>query len=428
MRILNRIFCMILGLLSLFAVFMEVNAAQISKQEEVVLIVCRQNKEFTFIENLVTACGKKKVSVLETDYNTSILEGINYVVTTSKVPLADCSSKKIKIVCMGDDFVDTTDGWKEYRNVPVQFESKGYTENKKVEKFVYMNDNKRDTKFGQVIINNKTKASFATLQKGVYYIPFYREEGICTAMTGSVLQSCFGNENAGNMYFMIDEIYTFSDLDVLCSFADTLSAHAIPFLVRIMPVYENLEYPSFKRYMQVLRYVQEKNGTIVIHEPFVREGESEREPIEDKMKRFVNKLEEENIHYMDFSYSPYMFTWKELNRIQSKQKNFGIFSFDSMFGINMNTTEEEFLTLIESINEKWMSFGDYKEKFTTQKFQYKSEEIEEEFTYREKEEIKFASFFSASDRILLYVVGASVFVLSILLIIGRRWYRKKFYK
>ena len=37
-----------------------------------------------------------------------------------------------------------------------------------------------------------------------------------------------------------------------------------------MPVYENLDYPAFERYAQILRYVQARNGTVLLHPPVVR--------------------------------------------------------------------------------------------------------------------------------------------------------------
>ncbi|MFR1374912.1 MAG: DUF2334 domain-containing protein [Eisenbergiella massiliensis] len=91
-------------------------------------------------------------------------------------------------------------------------------------------------------------------------------------MTGKAIAGLLGKQEGGNMYLAVDEVYPFSDLDRLCAVADRLYENGIPFIVRVMPVYENLDYPAFERYAQILRYVQARNGTVLLHPPVVREG------------------------------------------------------------------------------------------------------------------------------------------------------------
>ena len=48
-----------------------------------------------------------------------------------------------------------------------------------------------------------------------------------------------------------------------------------PFVISVMPIYANGDYPAMKRFCEVLRYAQANGGTIILHAPItVREGEN----------------------------------------------------------------------------------------------------------------------------------------------------------
>ncbi|MFR1374913.1 MAG: hypothetical protein ACLSA0_33515 [Eisenbergiella massiliensis] len=102
-----------------------------------------------------------------------------------------------------------------------------------------------------------------------------------------------------------------------------------------------------------------------------------------------------------------------------------------MFTIPLSLPAEEFEAVLCQINDKWLTLSDYKQKFTNRKFQYYEDPGSnegEDFFAREKEQANFEELFDKGDKILLLVVGGALFIFFILLAIGRKWYRRKFYR
>lgn len=97
-------------------------------------------------------------------------------------------------------------------------------------------------------------------------------------------------------------------------------------------------------------------------------------------------------------------------------------------GITPEASEEDFSVCLEQVNHKWMSFTDLQKDYMNTVYLYKPVVEQDEFIYRQQAEVAFADFFDASDRVLLIVVGVSLTVLVGFLVIGRRWYRRKFFR
>lgn len=396
-----------------------------------ILCVYDNYDECVFLKQVINACGLEAVLVDEEQYDSEMLSDVQGMITMVIEPMQDAKRGTLPVIGLGLEF-DEIEGKKleKYENVPVEISYKQYQEKGKMATTVWAIENIEGQEIGEIKIED-VSMPFAVVIGKDYYIPYYEKTGFPAFIVGDIVSTAFEiseNEVQGGMYVLLDEVYPFSNLRMLCDKADVLYNNGIPFIVRIMPVYDNLEYPSFKRYAQVLRYIQAKNGTIVIHEPLERTGESEREPLQDKMERFLTTLQEEKIHYVDFTYEPFFIEWEDLREIACDNKNFGMLGMDCMFSIDFESSEEEFNHLLEQINAKWLSLSDYKKKFTTENYQYYEEKIDDSFTYREEEKVSFANFFATSNQILIIVVAISLCILVVLLVVGRRWYRRKFYR
>lgn len=396
-----------------------------------VLIVCRRETDGAFLEKMVLALEGEPTVAAENDYHSEMLEDTAYVITTSQVCAEDIRGRGIPAVCLGEACEGAGLSIKEEKNRSAGLESGPYSEWAKGEKSIRFFDLQSSSGTGEVVITDGRRTPFMVQKDMIRYIPFYREKGLGAVMTGKVIAQLLGKTDGGNMYLAIDEVYPFSDLERLCAAADRLYENGIPFIVRVMPVYENTDYPAFARYAQALRYVQSRNGTVLLHPPVVREGEKESEPYEIKKERFTRALEERGIFYVDTEYSPYLFTWEEIKNISTAQKAFGTFGFDSMFTIPVSLSGEEFEEILGRINAKWLSLSDYKRKFTDENFQYYETPDSaqgEDFFVREKEQAGYRELFDKGDKILLLAVGGALIIFFILLGIGRKWYRRKFYK
>lgn len=205
-------------------------------------------------------------------------------------------------------------------------------------------------------------------------------------------------------YILIDEIYPFSDLNMLCQTADKFYNSGINFIVSVMPIYENFDYPAFKSYAQVLRYIQYKGGSIVLHNPIVKENEEEKETIAEKLNFTKEAFKLENVILFDYPQNTNVIVYQ------------------------LPSTPAEIDTIVTKLNEKWIVINDYKREFTDIDFYYNEITYDKKHIYNQQEEGQFQNFFSMTDRFLVLAVSISIFLFVILILIGHRLYKKKFYK
>ena len=75
---------------------------------------------------------------------------------------------------------------------------------------------------------------------------------------------------AYSQYLVLDEIYPFMDPEVLLTQIGALLEDEIPFVLSVMPIYDNASYPAMAQFCQVLQYAQKNGGFIVMHAPIIQ--------------------------------------------------------------------------------------------------------------------------------------------------------------
>ena len=75
---------------------------------------------------------------------------------------------------------------------------------------------------------------------------------------------------AYSQYLVLDEIYPFMDPALLLAQIDALLANKVPFVLSVMPVYDNTAYPAMVQFCQVLQYAQKNGGFIIIRAPIIQ--------------------------------------------------------------------------------------------------------------------------------------------------------------
>ncbi|HIW34629.1 MAG TPA: DUF2334 domain-containing protein, partial [Candidatus Paenibacillus intestinavium] len=108
------------------------------------------------------------------------------------------------------------------------------------------------------------------LNDGKYaYLSFYNNSDITEWATGYILKDWLNIIDQGKLYVMLTEVYPFSDFDKLREVSDTLYESGIPFLISSKPIFSNFDYPAARRYAETLKYLQSRNGTIIVDAPAV---------------------------------------------------------------------------------------------------------------------------------------------------------------
>jgi hypothetical protein len=68
-------------------------------------------------------------------------------------------------------------------------------------------------------------------------------------------------------YLVLEKIYPFINLTEFKEKVDFLSTKNIPFVCEVMPIYENIDFISMKKFTDSLVYAQNKGGAVVLHSP-----------------------------------------------------------------------------------------------------------------------------------------------------------------
>ncbi len=56
-----------------------------------------------------------------------------------------------------------------------------------------------------------------------------------------------------------------------------------PFVISVMPVYANADYPAMERFCEVLRYAQDNGGAVIIHSPLNQRAKLDSDLINEYM-------------------------------------------------------------------------------------------------------------------------------------------------
>ena len=76
-----------------------------------------------------------------------------------------------------------------------------------------------------------------------------------------------GTPHVYAQYIVLNEVYPFVEPEKLLSVVELMVDAHEPFVISVMPVYLNGEYPAMQRFCEILRYAQDNGGTIIIHAP-----------------------------------------------------------------------------------------------------------------------------------------------------------------
>lgn len=415
----------LLVLIALVCMFLLPHSARADKAD--VLLVYHTSQQKEKLTALISACGKTVEAIDESVYRQGTALTYDFIVTTSQQPLEDAQKAGIRPLCIDGAFESTSEMTlvkKTNRQISLEYGS--YTQPPVFETEATLIGSYSGEAYGSVMLGGGEVLPFAVFTSSQVSVPYTEAGALGAAMLGGVMQRYFGQNENGKMYVLIDEIYPFSDFYMINATTDALHKNAIPFIFRIMPVYDNLDYPAFLRYAQMLRYVQSRGGTVVIHDPIVLEFEQEREPITIKLARLHNKLDEQKIDWLEMKYPLFPLSLDSVTQIQSGGKSFGELPINTAIVISLPEDAEQLETTIDKLNRAWLSIEDYKRLFTDKSYRYDEQAVDADYVYTVAQQRSFVSFFAASNEVLLIFVLLSLVLLLILIFFGIRLYRRKF--
>jgi len=80
---------------------------------------------------------------------------------------------------------------------------------------------------------------------------------------------------------LIDKVYPYEDPEKLLKIVNLLADKKTPFVISVMPMYVNGDYPSMTHFCEVLRYAQESGGAVIINAPINQMNHFEKDVVLD---------------------------------------------------------------------------------------------------------------------------------------------------
>jgi uncharacterized protein YdaL len=362
--------------------------------------------------------------------------------------------------------------------------------------FVHVKDAAASTlkKFGSLRPSDSDDEAmpFAVMNETAAYVPLYMKGNLSELAMLYVLKDWFGDDGGGGMYLLIKEIYPFSDLKLLAEMADRLYNAGIPFIASVRPVFDNLDYPAMIRYLETIKYIQSRNGSIVVNAPVVASTIGQREhTLNLKMDSFINALGDygiaplgmgaemywsydteytaDGMSFFDsvilfpnqlimhrsqsnvsqpFASALYSVQPDEIDDYTRSLKNWRTFPVDIALTLDFPQNEEQLLAMVDNVLDRWLVFSDYK----LERHEVKSTKhimtsgnglllngkqlnfndavlmVDSEFQYVDKGVISFSKLFSIQNKIFIVIIIFALLFFGILFMAGYRLYKRKYLK
>ena len=395
--------------------------------EKQIVIICQNLENISWITNCLDSFGKTYFVIEKENYTKQTITQNQLVVTTVKEAYHDALLKNAPVFCIGNEFVGEIPQIS-FQKIPVKTMTVFYEtlyENKTVKQPYYFIKSYEGTATGTIKIADGTTFPYGISGNNWCYAPNSQEKDNNYLLFAEMMREFLQIEHKGTIYFAFDEIYPFSDLKMLCDSITVFHEKGFPFVLQIMPIYENYEQPSMQIFAEVLRYAQSKGGKIVSLAPIENKAIQENDFLkEQKLKKWFDYLKSQGIFLEEYETPPIRFSFEEISSLKNNQKQWVEFPIDCVFTCQIPKTKEQLNFIVDFLQNNWISpalLG--KEKNTVfSSFEPQTNNKTENFTG------KYASFFKIGNFVLLFVIGISLILFFIILWIGKRLYRKKFYK
>ncbi|MDO9491722.1 DUF2334 domain-containing protein [Acetobacterium sp.] len=329
-----------------------------------------------------------------------------------------------------------------------------------------------------------------TLDRLTYVPTLISDPGFALGL-GEILKDWFGLATAAHMTLLIPDIYPFSDLNMVIETSNAFYASGIPFALGVVPIDDNMDFPAMARFYQVLRYVQSRNGTIIVHRPSPVTVSDGNAVLSEKMYAVITKMVENGVYPLGLATGESLFfdkvsnvsplnlfssgvilpdpgitepgskeTWalssaslgislETIERTSSQNRNFGNYPINTTIVMPLPENEAALAAQLGVINNKWLSLTDYKRlnnywtigqnTITSSasgirvnglpvSLSYDEEPIEADYRYQKPPEYSLEKIFTAGNTFLLTVVGIIIVLFIVIVVFSRRVYLNKFRK
>lgn len=261
------------------------------------------------------------------------------------------------------------------------------------------------TPYGTIVSENgKASYPYGVIHGNNAFIPYMVKGNLSELAASFLLKDWLHVTSTGQNYVLLNEIYPFSDLDLLNEAADRLYNAGIPFIASVQPVFSNFQFPAMQRYLETLKHIQSRNGSIVVNAPVVASTISpDIAGLKTQLSSFLDALAEYQIvplgigselywtydqHYSEYGLSifdsgilyddhnirhhtqrnnssvfhsaMYTINGKDLNKYMNSNKLLNSLPMNTAFIYPFPEDRQELEATLDTLLTSWTTFADYK--------------------------------------------------------------------
>lgn len=161
-----------------------------------------------------------------------------------------------------------------------------------------------------------------------------------------------GEPHAYAQYMVLDQVYPFQDPDKLLEIIDLMAAKKEPFVISVMPVYANGDYPAMQHFCEVLRYAQDNGGAVILHSPINQTVEFDVDLINEYITMAVSIYMEHGVYPMGLQV-PHNWLFNE-DAIEVMSR-FGTVLVSGETDANITVSEEMRTNLVYRDGHQWIA-------------------------------------------------------------------------
>ena len=114
-------------------------------------------------------------------------------------------------------------------------------------------------------------------------------------------------------YVVFDEVYPFTDPGKLLEIADFMKNNNIPYAISVMPIYDNINFLSMKRFCEALTYIQANGGAVILHNPIIQGDKISTEDIQKKINVAISAYTSYGVYPIAFE-APSNWMYKDIGK------------------------------------------------------------------------------------------------------------------
>ena len=97
------------------------------------------------------------------------------------------------------------------------------------------------------------------------------------------------------IYPVLNEVYPFTQSNILLEKIDLFIDSGIAFTITVMPIYQNTGYPAFLRFCDILKYARANGAEVILRAPDARKNGVSKQELKEKMDQAQKAYEKNGV-------------------------------------------------------------------------------------------------------------------------------------